>query len=240
MDYHKFFYWISSEDLSIAIDDIQNQLQVEKIPQAEIRQCESLFQSRPIMHVPPLVWSANCKRQGSWFRQSIMARNHLFVSNSPLTLKKVIISGEIEKISLEKVPSVSTDQYLVLLETEPFRSLAPEEWFHLLDFEKPLYRGFLDRNRVAISLDEFTQMHSANHANFLLPKESVRVMCEYNNEKIPCSLFPQLYICSACMEIFGVIGAHHGKMIVKKCPGLKYISLAEDEFLFIHLDQKSA
>jgi hypothetical protein len=60
-------------------------------------------------------------------------------------------------------------------------------------------------------------------------------MIELDNESITCSLFPSKYICSACMELFGVLGRHIPKKAIKNCPGLKYAPLAPDEFFLVEI-----
>ncbi len=86
---------------------------------------------------------------------------------------------------------------------------------------------------------EFLEYHSANHANFLLKMEDVRILKEYDGAMIPCSLFPSIFICSACLELFGVIGRHLPKKILKNCPGLKYLQLSDNEYFLSIIEHKN-
>ena len=135
-----------------------------------------------------------------------LGSSHLIVSNDSLTLSGVIHNGTIQLISLEEWPISQIEDYEYLLHDPRFISRAPEEWFHLLPDEIPLYQAFLDRNNQDITLDQFIQMHSANHANFILPETEIPFTAEIDGKSVARSLFPQLFICSACVEIFGVIG----------------------------------
>lgn len=232
--YQKFFYWSTPEHIDQLLNIAKNYLNKQNIPVARERQCESLYQSHPTLYVPPEVWSKNCYRQGSWFRTSEYSENHLLVTNASLSLPNVVKKGLITIIQIKNYPRLEGNAYLKLLNADEFKSRAPKEWFNFLKREIPVFQNFMKQNQIQISLDELLKMHSANHANFLLPiKKAFR--CEYKQELIPCSLFPQKYICSACLELFGILGSHLKKMIVKKCPGLKYVNLKENEYFFINI-----
>ncbi len=215
--------------------DIRKTLSIEQIPIARERQCEALSCTSRIMLIPPVVWSKNCYRQGSWFRTSRDSNNFLIVSSVPLFVTNYVKAGIIKKIILKTCPIVSKDQWIKLLENKTFMDRAPEEWFHLLEREIPVFQGFIERNQMNVSLQELLKMQSANHANFLLSKDEVLITTEFERENLPCSLFPQNFSCSACLELFGVLGDHLPKKIIKKCPGLKYLNLLENEFLLATL-----
>ncbi len=187
------------------------------------------------MLVPPDVWSKNCYRQGSWYRTYSDSKNFLIVSSFPLSLKNYVKAGIIKKVTINNYPSVSKDQWTRLFETKALKERAPEEWFQFLEREIPAFQSFIERNNMNISIQELLSMHSANHANFLLPKDEILITSVFEGENLPCSLFPQIFTCSSCLELFGVIGEHLPKKIIKKCPGLKYMNLAENEFFLASL-----
>jgi len=233
MAYRKFFYWVSPEDIEAVLEECKRVLEKDQIPEPRERPCEALYQHSQIMNVPPSVWSRQCYRQGSWFRTSQYANYYLIVSNSALDLPQAMKKGVIEIVKLKNHPSLSKEAYLELLNTRSFIERVPEEWFHFLEREVPAFRNFIERKHLGLSLDELLEMHSANHANFLLPagENALSVACE--GELVACSLFPEDYICSACLELFGVIGEQLQKLIVKKCPGLKYVNLETDEYFLV-------
>lgn len=237
MEYVKYFYWVASESIASVLNELKKKFERQEIPTAQIRQCEALSPNFTIMHVPPSVWSANCKRQGSWFRTSERAQDHLIVSTHPLNIPRVIQSGLIRLISIDKYPLFARDKIDELLATPTFKSRVPKEWFEYLPHERPLFQAYIDRYQLGVNLDDFLKFHSANHANFLLPKHHAALSCDFNGESVVCSLFAQEFTCSACMQIFGILGLHHEKMIIKKCPGLKYVNLKPNEYLFVQHSQ---
>ncbi|MEX2727042.1 MAG: hypothetical protein Q6353_007305, partial [Candidatus Sigynarchaeum springense] len=235
--YAKYFYWVDATQIEAILDTVKSWLQLQSIPRARQRPCEALNPTFPVIHLPPETWSATCFRQASWFRTSKLKEKHLLVSNSTLPIPLAILSGKITKITGQNVPAISRAQYVSLLETPAFKKRAPPEWFHLLDREIPVFKSFLDKIGVYIDLDEFLEKHSANHAHFLQPMENMLLTIEHEDEQIPCSLFPSSFICSACMELFGVLGSHLRKKAVKNCPGLKYAPLGLDEFFLVEISK---
>jgi len=235
IDYIKHFYWIPSDKIDSALEVIRKNSGKTKITQAKLRQCEALQKSKKITHVPPSVWSENCYRQGSWFRTSDLKNYHLIVSNEKLDII-ALLSGKITRILISDYPEMSKEAYLNLLKTKEFKARAPEEWFHLLEREIPLFQNYLANNDVKLDLSDFLDMHSSNHANFLFPKGENPLVVDHKNEKIACSLFPKVFTCSACLELFGVLGRHLETMILKKCPGLKYVELAENEYFLVEIE----
>jgi hypothetical protein len=233
--YKKFYYWINSEDIKDVLEEAKEYLNRSDIPVAVSRQCEGLSMSKPIICVPPSVWSENCYRQSSWYRRSDLNDKYLIVSNEKLSTNRYLFKGKIEKIRIKNLPNPSYKEYIQLLDSREFKENAPEEWFILLDREKPIFKTYLERNNIPFTLEELLTVHSINHANFLASDAKITFNYRQNHEEIRCSLFSQELICSACMEIFGVIGRNLKKMIVKNCPGLKFVQLNKDEYLLVDI-----
>lgn len=232
----KYFYWIKSSQLEDSLDYIKKKLQKDQVPQAKQRPCEGLNPTFPILHIPPEIWSANCSRQASWYRTSDICSDHLIISRNELEIPNIFLSGSIYKIEVELNNKINPELISHLIDTPEFKTRAPKEWFHLLEREIPLFEKYLAKNNCTLSLDSFLEYHSANHANFLLAHENVVRNVEMDGEAIPCSLFSSIYICSACLELFGVIGRHLPKKILKNCPGLKYYPLSEKEYFLSIID----
>ena len=235
MSYQKFFYWVSPKDIELILESCKHILKKDHIPEPRESPCEALYLHSQVMHVPPPIWSKRCYRQGSWFRTSQYANLHLIVSNSALELPQSVKKGTIEIIEVENRPSLTKEKYLDLLKTKEFKKRAPDEWFHFLEKEVPAFQKYIERKQLGLSLDELLEMHSANHANFLLPEGENYSRAGYKGEFFVCSLFSEEFICSACLELFGVIGNHLPKMIIKKCPGLKYVNLAGNEYFLVSM-----
>jgi len=232
----KHFYWVEAARVEECVEAVKKSLHLSSMPRARQRPCEVLNPAFPIMHVPPETWSANCYRQASWFRTSELNNSHLVVSNTPLRIVTCQLHGKITKISCSNAPSISTSTCRSLVQSTEFLQRVPTEWFHLLEREIPVFKSYLDRIGESNSLDELLDKHSANHAQFLQPLEKITCKIEVDHEPIPCSLFPSKYICSACMELFGVLGSHIPRKAIKNCPGLKYAPLDPREFFLVDIN----
>ncbi len=235
MKYQKFFYWVAPKDLDPVLESCKRVLEKSHIYEPRESPCEALYNYYQIMHLPPSIWSKRCYRQGSWFRSSQYANLHLIVSNVALELPQSVKRGTIEIIEVENRQVLSKEKYLELLKTNTFIKRAPKEWFHFLEKEIPVFQNYIERRQLGLSLNELLEMHSANHANFLLPAGENYLRVGYKGESLACSLFSEENICSACLELFGVIGDHLPKMIIKKCPGLKYVNLANNEYFLVSM-----
>lgn len=233
MKYQKFFYWVSPKDIEQVLEICKQVLKKDQIPEPRESPCEALYLHSQVMHVPPAIWSKRCYRQGSWFRTSQYAPLHLIVSNSALELPQSVKKGAIEVITVEDRPGLTKEEYFKLLKTKEFKKRAPDEWFHFLEKEIPAFQNYIDRKQLGLTLDELLEMHSANHANFLLPEGKNCLRVDYKGKSLACSLFSEEFICSACLELFGIVGDHLPKMIIKKCPGLKYVNLAHNEYFLV-------
>ncbi|NMC04694.1 MAG: hypothetical protein GYA24_05750 [Candidatus Lokiarchaeota archaeon] len=236
--YFKQFTWIGEDHLEATISVVKSQLNLQSLPRARSRPCEALNPVFPGMHVPPAAWSDTCSRQASWFRTSRMRTWHLVVTNAPVSIPGACLSGTIKRIFIERLPVVQRPDYRRLLDEPEFKRAAPAEWFHLLEREIPVFKAFLERKGACMDLDAFLEMHSANHAQFLVPRGKVLSTVEHEGERIPCSLFPSTFICSACMELFGVIGSHLKKKAVMNCPGLKHVSLGPGELFLVEIEEE--
>ncbi len=231
-EYKKYFYWVEEKAVKQTKHEIQTQIAPKRISTAKLRQCEALWHGKEVVHVPPDVWSAKCIRQGSWFRSSENSAHHLFVLNSPCDLSSVVFGGTIELIEIQDFPSFSFERLKPLLETDVFKERAPEEWFTLLEHEIPMFRQFQELNNIDLPRETFIEYHSLTHANFLQNPENA-AQIEVDGKSYTCSLFPKEYTCSACLELFGILGRHHGEIITMKCPGLKYVNLPPKHYLLV-------
>ncbi len=256
VDYWKYYYWINPSDYEPSLEKIASKFPDLKIRYAESRQCEALYPSYPLMVVRPEVWSANCFRQGSWFRTSELKDKYLVVSNQPLDFLDPLESGNITLKKLDKIPDFRLDDAFLkriedLINHPQLKERAPQEWFRLLEKEVPLFEGFIRSRNLGVDLSTFLKIHTAGHALFIIDEKEYGNYIEVNevqespqgspqrkDGEIPCSMCPEEFICSACLEIFGVLGRKHKKLLVKRCPGLKYLKMGRNEYLLICKDSK--
>lgn len=241
VDYQKYYYWVKPSAYETNIEKITMKLPDVKIRNAESRQCEALYPSYALVVVKPEVWSANCYRQGSWFRTSELKDMYLIVSNQPLDFLTADESGKIAIVKLANIPDFRLDESFIrkieALNNHPrLKERAPPEWFHLLDREVPLFEAFIRSRNLGVDLTTFLKIHTAGHALFLIEEKDIGNYVKIPNEsdqEVPCSMCPEEFVCSACLEIFGVLGRSHKKLLVKRCPGLKYLKLERNEYLLI-------
>jgi len=162
VDYIKFFYWIAPNNIEGVLQALKEKLNKNDIPTAQKSQCEALDRTTTIMHVHPEVWSSNCIRQGSWFRTSERAKDHLVVLNQDLLIEHILQKGIIRIITVENYPIFPFDRISALLATPTFASRVPQEWFEFLPAERTLGQSFIDHYHLNVSLEEVLKMHSAN------------------------------------------------------------------------------
>ncbi len=244
VDYQKYYYWVNPSTYEANIEQLLIKFPDLKIKYAESRQCEALYPSYSIVVVKPEVWSANCYRQGSWFRTSELKDMYLIVSNHPLEFLTAQESGKIRLVKLTNIPEFRMDESffrkIETLTNHPrLKERAPQEWFHLLDREVPLFEAFIRSRNLGVDLNTFLKIHTAGHALFLVNDKAIgnyTKIPDDPDQEIPCSMCPEEFICSACLEIFGVLGRLHKKLLVKRCPGLKYLKMERNEYLLISKD----
>ena len=241
VEYRKYYYWVSKADYEENLQKISEIHPELKMKYAESRQCEALYAAIPFMIVKPEVWSANCYRQGSWFRTSEFREKYLFVSNTPLNCIKFEESGEIRIIKLLDLPEFQLNEEFMkkvefFINHPQLKARAPEEWFHILDRERPLFENFIRNRKLGVDLPTFLKIHTANHASFIIQDDKRLVnYVKLDGEKseIICSICPEEFVCSGCLEIFGILGQDHPKLLIKRCPGLKYVKMDKNEYFYV-------
>ncbi len=228
--YKKFVYWLATDEFS------RFQAQFEQVSHKSIfiperYPCEVLSPARPIGVVLRETWNKSCNRQGSWYRTSDRAGQVILVSNEILPDLKEYLSSQVSVVRFipPRLPSIKEAEDLI--KTPAYTSRAPEEWPHFSLEEQIKYRKYFDAHGISLSLDEIMTHQSANHANFLQPDPPFAIL--ENGKRVPYSINILELICCACHEIFGVLGAQHPRKYVMRCPGLKFVDLAQGEYFLI-------
>jgi hypothetical protein len=159
-----------------------------------------------------------------------LATAHLVVSATPVdpVPSTAFRAGIVTVIDAPFQPPEWGPNAAALVRNPAYTGKEPAEWPNLLAHEVPLFQGFIDRCGLGVSLEELLVRHSTNHANFLVPRElATTVLIE--DIPTPHSLTAQNFTCSACLEIFDVIGQQWSQKALNKCPGLKYLPLRPGE-----------
>lgn len=198
--------------------------------------CRVLDPSRPVSFAAPESWNFGfCRRRGSWYRESPRSGQILIGNAFPIDRLPggtVITDSD---FSPPRLPS--REEQKKLIESEKYRSGKPDEWervsrreiidmfrgfksmgtrevARLMKQMKP--RGLTGMAKAAFLFRRIFLTNCANHANFMDPRYSV----ETEGEIIPYSISDNtLYICSACAEMFNLVGNEYRVKMVVPCVG---------------------
>jgi hypothetical protein len=206
-----------------------------KIKDVHAAPCAALRPApRTALVAAPGVWSEVCRRQGSWYRTSARAGLSLLVAPLPLPERAGVSITEVD-FSPPLLPGHS--DLVELTGLDSYRRLCPKEWGQVGEDDIRQIMAF--RARLAARLpdidpaepfEELFLSHCANHANFISP----RFFVEERGVCAPYSIAPTARVCSACLEIFDVLGSEHEIKYVVPCPGAVAIAgLEPDRYLRI-------
>ncbi len=227
-NYKKFVYWLPTDEFALFRTQYEQENH-KAIFVPDRYPCEVLSPARPIGAVLPETWNKSCNRQGSWYRTSSRAGQVIVVSAKQLPKLKRYFWGQVTVVPFTP-PRLPTPQEVKdLVQTPAYTSRAPEEWPKFTDEEKVKYRRYFDSKGITLSLDEIMTHQSANHANFLQTDPPFAT----KDDHAPYSINPLELVCCACHEILGVLGTTHLRKFVMKCPGLKFVDMARDEYFLV-------
>ena len=179
--------------------------------------CVPLSKKVELGYVTPDAWEKYtlCKRQLSWYETSPYFGKTLVVSSRNLgswgLVEETLIRDS--KFRCRKFPD-RTDQ-LALLDRESYQASKPDAWDEIDEEEKKRNGRWLKIMGIhSKSYQELFITHCANHANFIEPEYFLE-----GEEPIPYSLGKTTHLCSACLELFNIIGSGWKKKLVAPCPG---------------------
>lgn len=214
----KYAYWLQQDDLQPLLAELEKQ--GRQVQTAKKAVCTPLSKKVEIGLVPPEAWhrSKVCHRQLSWYFHSRHAGEYLLISS--FSLQEFGLS---EQIILEQRPGFkppalpeSQEEYARLTASSRYQRHKPEKWDDLSN-ENPaeLDRWMKVMGIRGIKYQDLFVYHCANHANFLEP---VYYTLE-DGQVVPYSIAGTKYICSACLELFNIIGERFSIKRVVPCPG---------------------
>lgn len=212
--YLKHVYWLDPDEFVQWHARLSAQGREPK--RAAKAMCLPLSPRVEVGYVPADGWEdyGLCRRQGSWYKASPLAGKTLLVSNRPIEgLRPDWIIRRV-KFKPPKLPNaqdmaemVARDSY-ANLRPEAWQNPAPEERAQTTRWQKVMGLGHKP-------FEELFLGHCANHANFIEPLYSV----EQDGIRAPYSIARTKEVCSACLELYGIVGAQHDRMLVTPCPG---------------------
>ena len=133
----------------------------------------------------------------------------------------------------------SPEEVNALAELPAYRKEKPPEWEKIDDFDREQFRlfrqallklGLANQEEAVEDFESVFPRHCANHANFIEP----RFFLERENEIVPYSIGSTLQVCSACVELFGLLGDQFDEKLVVLCPGAVVTSgLPPDQYFSV-------
>ena len=217
--YIKYAYFIGSEELAEVEADLK--ARPAKIYRARRMVCELLHPQREAGSALPEVWNKNCRRQGSWYRASSYNGEILVVTGFPLEGRRGV---KIAPSDFQLPRQPGPEEVRALAHSPAYLKVKPAEWEAIDDFNREQFRlfrqgllklGLATPEEAEDDLLSIFPGHCANHANFIEP----RFYLERGEEKIPYSIGPTLRVCSACVELFDLLGDRFKEKLVVLCPG---------------------
>ncbi len=227
--YQKHIYWLHKAQ----VPELENYLRTRdmRLRRAKGIVCTPMDRINRVACVAPDVWNGTCRRQGSWYRASEKNGRYLIISSFDLNgfeSEKTALITESDFV-LDK--PASNDEKDLLFEDPELKKRMPLEWHKVEDVEERVYLRWARRLGSSVNAyDELYRTHTANHANFINP----RFYLESSHGIIPYSIDRSAHICSCCVELFQILGAHFKKKLVAPCPGaVIFARLKPDRYLLV-------
>lgn len=208
--YIKHVYWLNLRE----VEDLHREDQLEMY-EAEDIPCELLRKDIEVGYAPERVWSTRCSRQGSWYRESERAGLCLVVSSAPLERFRGREDVTITRSNFKAPRLPNEKEKWELVRSRLYQEGKPEQWEEVSPREKEKFQNLLRIGGVRDPFEKVFLTHCANHANFFEAKYFV----ERDSGIVPYSIADTMHVCSACAELFNIIGAQYRIKYVMSCPG---------------------
>ncbi|MCX5860105.1 MAG: hypothetical protein NT056_09460 [Proteobacteria bacterium] len=217
--YIKYAYFLGPEELPGVEAGLK--ARPAKIYRARRMVCELLHPQREAGIALPEVWNKNCRRQGSWYRASSNNGEILVVTSFPLEGRRGV---KIAPSDFQPSRRPSPEEVMNLAQSSAYLKVKPAEWDTIDDFDREQSRllrqgllklGLATPEESGEAFDSVFPGHCANHANFIEPG----FYLERGGKKVPYSLGSTLRVCSACVELFDLLGDQFEEKLVVLCPG---------------------
>jgi len=215
--YKKLVYWLEPGERDPLLAGARKDRKT-RVHNAKHHPCEALYPRRELVLVEPRIWDLRCARQGSWYRASARNGQSLLVSNQPLDHLSPWGSITLEAFT---PPRTATDgDVLEMLRDPRLVELLPPGWGLFSPWERQAIHELLLQEDIERSLQEVFCYYTANHLNFVHPRF---FLSREDHPVVPYSIEKTALVCSACVEIFGILGDSFPLKYLVPCPGLKYL-----------------
>ena len=214
--YGKFVYWLDEpvfKKLKTKMADDGHCL-----TETKKAVCSPLSKRIDLAYVLPQTWGQFelCKRQLSWYRNSVYLDKVLLVSSFALDSYDIRYNVKIGQSDFKPDTLPSFEDKAALIGRSSYRIARPEEWQNIASQDnKKIERWLTVMGLRGVRFEDLFVSHCANHANFIEPA----FFKLENNEPVPYSICKTSHVCSACMEWYNIIGGSFKKKLVVPCPG---------------------
>lgn len=179
--------------------------------------CAPLSAGIDIGVVLPEAWNAPlCRRPCSWQRHSPLAGRFLWISNHDLTPFGLAPQIRIVPVAFKPPELPGPQDQQALIAGDAYRRAEPAEWDDLSAEDPAEQQRWMRVMGVrARRFEDLFLTHCANHANFI----EARYFIRDGQRIVPYAIGPTKQVCSACLELFNVVGTAHSHKLVMPCPG---------------------
>jgi hypothetical protein len=128
----------------------------------------------------------------------------------------------------------TAEEKIRLIQRPSYQNAKPAPWDCFDEAEMARQKQWMRQAGIRVkSFQELFLTHCANHANFIEPEFYVRT----DEARAPYSIAPTMKICSACLELFNVLGSAFRLKYVVPCPGaVLYAGLAVNRYIAVESD----
>ena len=226
----KFIYWIGPTE----IESWKLRLEKADLDVFTVRKapCIPLSPRYEVGVVTPEAFTEYtfCNTQLSYYKYSPFAGMYLIVSSADLSeyglAHEAVITARPDFIP----PRLATPQDCTALINDPkYQRAQTREWADLeKNHENQKLRWEKMTRLTGLNPDELLPYHRANHANFMEPK----LFVTENGGPVPYSIAPTSRICSACLELFNIVGRSFSRKLVVPCPGAVMFSKLSSDLYY--------
>jgi hypothetical protein len=227
--YIKHIYWLSEEEEVSLREELKGD--GPKLRSAKGVACTPLDEMDKISSVSPEVWTKTCARQGSWYTASPMSGLHLVISSFELDQSRYSKAATITKSDFRPSRYANEKEKTEMIRDRDFARKIPAGWQTISGVEKRNYLRWAKKLGADVEDFDFLYLsHTANHANFVVP----RFFITQEGGLVPYSIDRSAHLCSCCLELFQILGQEYPRKLVAPCPGATlFARLDPDEYLLV-------
>lgn len=223
-EFIKHIYWFDPVDHGDALAELRKDK--KRVYKAKHTPCQALYPRREVALVDPGIWDLQCRRQGSWYRASHRQGQSLVVTNRPLP--DFVPWGHVTLEDFQPPRYATEEDVVEMLSDVRVPEILPAGWGDFTPWEVQAVNAHLAAEGIDRSLQEVFCCYTANHLNFVFPRFFVQ---EGEGPVIPYSIHKRALVCSACVQIFGILGEQFPVKFLAPCPGLKYVKTTPSQYL---------